>query len=177
MQDRETAVAQGLGPLLPRLWRFAVVLTRDRAAAEDLVQATCLRALERARQFDPGTRLDHWAFAVMVSIWRNELRRRSAFGRIVGRGLAAPGEGSPLSAEDAQTARQAAELVASLPEAQREVAALVYFEDFTYREAAEALGLPVGTVTSRMHAVRAALARLLGNPAQPAYRRPAKEDR
>jgi RNA polymerase sigma-70 factor (ECF subfamily) len=164
MLDSHTVVSQGLGPLLPRLWRFAIVLTRDHAAAEDLVQATCLRALERARQFDPGTRLDHWSFAIQASIWQNEVRRRTAFGRVVSRALSEPDFLQGLSAEEALAARQAAAMVDKLPDAQREVVALVYFEGFTYREAAETLGIPVGTVTSRLNTARQALQRLLGAP-------------
>ena len=51
-------------------------MSRANAAAEDLVQATCLRAIERADQFAPGTRLDRWLFAILRSIWLNEIRAR-----------------------------------------------------------------------------------------------------
>jgi len=56
-------VRAGLEACLARLWRYAVVLSRTRDAADDLVQATCLRAIERADQFVPGTRLDRWLFS------------------------------------------------------------------------------------------------------------------
>ena len=65
-----------LEPCLARLWRYALVLSRANDAAEDLVQATCLRAIERADQFAPGTRLDRWLFAILRSIWLNEIRAR-----------------------------------------------------------------------------------------------------
>lgn len=172
MHDSQTAVSLGLGPLLPRLWRFAIVLTRDHAAADDLVQSTCLRALERARQFDPATRLDHWTFAIQASIWQNEVRRRTAFGRAASRALSEPDFLQGMSAEDAFTARQAAAMVDKLPDAQREVVALVYFEGFTYREAAETLGIPIGTVTSRLNAARMALQRQMG--AQGAAQQPGR---
>lgn len=64
----------GPGAQLDRLWRFGLVLSGSRAAAEDLVQATCLRPLERAHQFAVGTRLDRGLFAILHSIWLNELR-------------------------------------------------------------------------------------------------------
>jgi RNA polymerase sigma-70 factor (ECF subfamily) len=161
-RERERAVRTGLGMLLPRLWRFAVVLTRDRAAADDLVQATCLRALDRAQQFDPATRLDRWTFAILASIWRNEARRKLIFARIVEGGL--PGmlpEDEGASAEEALFARRVVALVDRLPEAQRAAVALVYLEDFTYREAAQALDIPVGTVTSRLAAARGTLLRMI----------------
>jgi len=67
-------IAAELPALLPRLWRYGLVLTRDPAAAEDLVQATCVRALERSSQFTIGTRLDRWLFSILRSIWINQLR-------------------------------------------------------------------------------------------------------
>ena len=69
-------VRAGLEPCLARLWRYALILSRANDAAEDLVQATCLRAIERADQFAPGTRLDRWLFAILRSIWLNEIRAR-----------------------------------------------------------------------------------------------------
>src|SRR5580698_4930902 len=73
-EDGRREVRTGLDPCLARLWRYALVLTGRSDAAEDLVQATCLRAVERADQFVPGTRLDRWLFAILRSIWLNEIR-------------------------------------------------------------------------------------------------------
>src|SRR5271167_4629259 len=70
------AVSAGLQPNLARLWRYGLVLSGARDVADDLVQATCVRALERADQFQPGTRLDRWLFSILRSIWLNELRSR-----------------------------------------------------------------------------------------------------
>ena len=67
-------VRAGLQSSLARLWRYALVLSKARDAADDLVQATCLRAIERADQFIPGTRIDRWLFAILRSIWLNEIR-------------------------------------------------------------------------------------------------------
>ena len=69
-------IAAGLARHLPRLWRYGVVLSGNRETAEDLVQATCVRALERADQFAPGSRLDRWLFSILRSIWLNEIRAR-----------------------------------------------------------------------------------------------------
>ena len=67
-------VRAGLQSSLARLWRYALVLSKARDAADDLVQATCLRAIEHADQFVPGTRADRWLFAILRSIWLNEIR-------------------------------------------------------------------------------------------------------
>jgi RNA polymerase sigma-70 factor (ECF subfamily) len=69
-------VKAGLAPNLARLWRYGVVLSGSRDTADDLVQATCLRAIERADQFQLGTHLDRWLFSILRSIWLNELRSR-----------------------------------------------------------------------------------------------------
>lgn len=158
-QRAEEQVRAGLPALLPRLWRFGLVLSRDRATAEDLVQATCLRALERAGQFTPGTRLDRWLFAILRSIWLNELRARRVR---QGQGLVAPEEALVFDgAAQIETNILAARVlkeVAALPDPQREAVFLVYVEGLTYREASEMLDVPIGTVMSRLAAARAKLA-------------------
>ena len=154
-------VRAGLEPSLARLWRYALVLSKARDAADDLVQATCLRAIERADQFVPGTRIDRWLFAILRSIWLNEIRSLKIR---EGRGF--------VDAEDALvgdgvhemetniTASKVLSAVGGLPEAQRETILLVYAEGYSYAEAAAALGVPIGTIMSRLAAGRAALAKL-----------------
>jgi RNA polymerase sigma-70 factor (ECF subfamily) len=154
-------VRAGLAAELKRLWRYGLVLSGNRSAAEDLVQATCVRALERAHQFMPGTHLDRWLFSILHSIWLNDLR---AARHRQGQGLV-----------DAETALifdgikeietnilagQVLKRVQSLPEAQRETVFLVYGEGLTYREAAEILSVPIGTIMSRLAGARARLAEL-----------------
>src|SRR6202451_1969251 len=69
-------VKAGLAPNLARLWRYGLVLSGARDVADDLVQATCVRAIERADQFQAGTRVEWWLFSILRSIWLNELRSR-----------------------------------------------------------------------------------------------------
>ena len=69
-------VRRGLERCLTRLWRYALLLSKAPDVAEDLVQATCVRAIERADQYTPGTRLDRWLFTILRSIWLNEQRAR-----------------------------------------------------------------------------------------------------
>jgi len=157
---RAQDVRNGLEAYLPRLWRYALSLSGARDVADDLVQATCLRAIERADQFQPGTRLDRWLFAILRSIWFNESRSR----RIrAGQGVLDAGEALSIDgAHEIETNISAAQVlraVGALPSAQREAVLLVYVEGYTYREAAELLGAPIGTVMSRLAAARAALTR------------------
>ncbi len=154
-------VADGLPALLARLWRFAYALCRSAEGADDLVQATCLRALEKAHQFRPGTRLDSWAFSICRSLWLNDMRA----GRVRrGNGVVPVEEMEPTaSGPDMETnifAGEVVEQVMALPEAQREAVLLVYVEGFSYREASEIMGIPVGTVMSRLATARARLAHL-----------------
>jgi RNA polymerase sigma-70 factor (ECF subfamily) len=149
----------GLEPCLARIWRYALVLSRTSDAAEDLVQATCLRAIERADQFVPGSRLDRWLFAILRSIWLNEIRAR----RIREGGGVVDAE-NPLWADGEQAvetnilAAEVFKAIGQLPEAQRETVLLVYGEGYSYAEAAGTLGIPIGTVVSRLAAARSALA-------------------
>ena len=67
-------VIAGLPSMLTRLWRCGLVLARNPETVEDLVQATCVRALEKSSQFEINTRPDRWFFAILRSIWINQLR-------------------------------------------------------------------------------------------------------
>jgi RNA polymerase sigma-70 factor (ECF subfamily) len=154
-------VRAGLEPSLARLWRYALVLSRARDAADDLVQATCLRAIERADQFVPGTRVDRWLFAILRSIWLNEIRsqRIRQGGGFVDAVDALTTDGAH-EIEMNITASAVLRAIGRLPEAQRETVLLVYSEGYSYAEAAAALGVPIGTIMSRLAAGRAALAKL-----------------
>lgn len=158
---RRDAVRNGLPILLARLWRYGLVLSGDRDMADELVQATCLRALERAHQFTPGSDLGRWTFKILGSIWRNELRARRV----------RAGEGA-VEAEfvlatdgvrDAETnifVRQVLSEIGRLPDVQRVAVLLVYGEGFSYREASDVLDVPIGTVMSRLATARATLGRM-----------------
>ena len=151
-------VRRDLAGLLPRLWRLAILLTRDGAAAEDLVQATCLRALEKAAQYTANTRLDSWACSILTSIWKNTLRsnaRAKTDSTVDVDAIPFPGV---AHAELSLFARQVLDGVSRLPEGQRAVVALVCVERWSYREAANALDIPIGTVMSRLASARKTLA-------------------
>jgi RNA polymerase sigma-70 factor, ECF subfamily len=148
-------VRDGLDRLLPRLWRFCLVLSGDRSVADDLVQATCLRALEREDQFQPGTRLDRWLFRIAQTVWLNQVRadkvrRGSGLVPVEQAGLIDPAS----DAEANLFANEVFSEVMALPEAQRAAVLLVYVEGYLYKEAAEHRDVPVGTVMSRLASAR-----------------------
>jgi len=160
-EESRREVRLGLERHLARLWRYAVVLSSSRDVADDLVQATCLRAIERADQFVTGTRLDRWLFAILRSIWLNEIRARRVRegGGLVDAVEALTVDGVQTMEVNILTA-EVLSAIGRLPEAQRETALLVYAEGYTYAEAATLLAVPVGTIMSRLAAVRGALAKL-----------------
>ena len=118
--------------------------------AVDLAQSTCLRALERGDQFQVETRLDSWPFRIAQSIWYNEMRAT----RIRRGGGLVPVEEAelvaPTNVESNIFFTQVLSQVMALPEAQRTTVALVHVEGYTYQEASDLLGIPVGTVMSRL---------------------------
>lgn len=132
------------------------MLSHRRDVADDLVQATCVRALERATQFTPGTHLDRWLFSILHSIWLNEVRA----GHLRhGRGCMAAEElDDASSGEQPIWTNEVMRQVSRLPEAQRNALFLVYIAGLSYREAAEVLAVPIGTVMSRLAAARLTLA-------------------
>ncbi|WP_139251477.1 RNA polymerase sigma factor [Kaistia soli] len=157
-------VRLGLRPSLPALWRFALVLSRSRDTADDLVQATCVRALERAGQYEPGTRLDRWLFSILHSIWVNEVRSRKVRqgSGVIDAELALIFDGRQAIETNILAAQMLA-AIGKLPEPQREAVLLVYAEGFSYQEAATFLGIPIGTIMSRLAAARGRLAELNDN--------------
>lgn len=155
-------VAQQLPDQISRLWRFAMVRCADRAQADDLVQATCVRALERAEQFIPGSRIESWLFSILDSIYRN---MRRAQGVRSGNGLIDVAQVGLASGDaDEETRLQLVDvirLVAALPEGQRSVLLLVCIEGLSYEETAQTLAIPLGTVMSRLAAARSRVRRAI----------------
>ncbi|EJT02636.1 ECF subfamily RNA polymerase sigma-24 subunit [Rhizobium sp. CCGE 510] len=154
----EADIRSGLTENLARLWRYGLVLSHQRDVADDLVQATCVRALERADQFIAGTRLDRWLFSILHSIWLNEIRSRRVR---QGQGFVDARETLTFdgahATETQVMAGQVLKRVNALPEAQRTVVFLAYVEGLSYREVASILDIPIGTVMSRLAAARAKL--------------------
>ncbi len=144
--------------LLPRLRRFARVQTNSMEEADDLVQSTVERALDKSGQWRPGTRLDSWMFCIMKNIRLTQLRKRTEFAR------GSQGDNDIRFSVDGvryieakltlDAVRQAFE---QLPEAQREVLHLVCIEGLPYKETADVLNVPIGTVMSRLARARLAL--------------------
>ncbi len=154
-------VREQLGVLLPRLRRFARVITRHVQDADDLVQVAIEKALTHADQWRPESRLDSWMFGIMKNAWIDEIRARHRRSRVLAPEEAGLDVGD-RSAEDRDIALSIQVAMARLPDEQRLAVALVLVEGLSYKEAAETLGIPIGTLTSRLARGREALQALLG---------------
>lgn len=150
---------------LPRLRRFAIALTGSMADGDDLVQDTVERALRNLHRWEPGTQMDRWLFRIARNRFIDGRRTAKRRGQVP----LETAEGSPATALDgARAAEVRLELHAvdaalqNLPDEQREAVALVLIEGLPYREAADLLGIPVGTLTSRIGRARLSLAMALG---------------
>jgi RNA polymerase sigma-70 factor, ECF subfamily len=144
--------------LLPRLRRFALMLTRSDDLANDLVQAAILRALDRLDQYQAGSHLDRWLFRIIRTVWLNTQRsstlRRSEPLDHHQVGLAIDGvREAEMKIELSEVLRASLRLTSE----QREAIYLVCVEGFSYAEAADFMGVPVGTLMSRLSRARAAL--------------------
>lgn len=145
--------------LLPKLRGFARTLARSHDAADDLVQATCEKALRHGESWTPGTRLDSWMFRIMRNHWIDTVRRDRPEVPAEDDGIAEglPVEDGRRTAEARLTLADVRQIVNVLPEEQRTVLMLVCVEETSYREAAELLDIPIGTVMSRLARARAAI--------------------
>lgn len=150
--------------LVPRLRRFALSLAGNRQDADDLVQAACEKALRNAAQFVPGTRMDSWMYRIIQTLWIDDRRRHRTRGTVIDpedAHLSDDGRAASLP-EDRMMLDQTRRAMAELPEGQREVLALVAIEGLSYKDAADTLAIPVGTVMSRLSRAREALLPKLG---------------
>ena len=159
----EKTFEQQVLELLPRLRRFAFGLAGSQSDGDDLCQMTIERALTRRDQWQVGTRLDSWMYRIMRNIFIDEgratSRRRETF--------VDEEAGLWVGSDGAQEARVELTMVdramQTLPEDQREAVLLVMVEGYAYKEAAEIVGCPVGTLNSRLVRGRDALIAILEN--------------
>jgi RNA polymerase sigma-70 factor (ECF subfamily) len=137
--------------LIPRLRRYARALVGDRFAADDLVQDTLERAWTKFHLYRGGTDLRAWLFTVMHNVHVNRVRALRPIDAITDE---LPEVAQRAVQGDSLMVRDMDRALAKLPEEQREVLLLVALEDLSYEEAARAIGIPIGTVMSRLSRAR-----------------------
>lgn len=158
------------------LYRTALRMTRNPADAEDLVQEAYLRAFRSLHQFEPGTNLRAWIFRIMTNAYINEYRKRSRrptssslddleefylYDHLIDSGVQPTSERPEDVVLDRVTAGDVIDALDNLSDDFREVVLLADVEGFSYREIAEIMDIPVGTVMSRLYRARRRLQRSL----------------
>jgi len=143
--------------ILPRLRRFAYSLTASVERADDLVQAACERALRREHQWRPGTRLDSWMFRIIYTLWIDEaraMRNRKAHLPLEEVGLPASADGKARKIEARLMLGKVVQAMEKLSPKDRLILSLVCVDGMSYKDAAETLKVPLGTVMSRLARAR-----------------------
>jgi RNA polymerase sigma-70 factor, ECF subfamily len=153
---------------LPRLRRFAYGLSGDAAQADDLVQDACVRALTHREQWQPGTKFESWMFRIAQNLWID--KKRSAKSKGVHQDIDSVAEPSGDDGRDITEGRLTLAKVMKgmevLSDDQRALMVLVCIEGASYKDAAEMLQVPIGTVMSRLARARQTLAAQLVPAAQ-----------
>lgn len=154
-RSAKSVFEQRLSGVYPRLWRYCLVLTKHHSDAEDLAQRVTLQAIEKSATYRDYGKMDRWLFRIAQRMWLNEIRARAVR---TGTGL------RPVEDCDLQDEKPTAEAniflaevlsgIMTLPEEQRVTLLLVYAEGLSYKEAAETLEIPMGTIMSRLAAAR-----------------------
>ena len=156
--------ATRVNELIPRLRRYARALTGERSAADDLVQDTLERAWTKLHLWRSGSDLRAWLFTIMHNVHVNQVRSRASTATLpldddLPDSPVRPTQADMLEVRDIDTALR------RLPVAQREVLLLIALEHLSYQETANALGIPIGTVMSRLARARERLRLLLAGEA------------
>jgi len=160
----EGELRAGLVALIPRLRARAFRLCGDPAAAEDIVQDTIERALRFSHQYERGSNLSAWAFQVLFSVfvtrWRRRRRERKALSALASDPCAwtVPASFAPPDTGSGAMTSSTRRTLEALPAGFRAVVIMVDLEQRSYHDTAAALGVPVGTVMSRLHRGRKLLA-------------------
>lgn len=158
--------------LIPRLRRYARALLRgDALGADDLVQDCLERALSRLDRWDRGSDLRAWMFTIMHNIYVNQVRRHLGGPQFVELTDQDQADSAPPGGESALAMEELQQALWDLSPDHREVLLLVSLEGLTYREVADILGIPQGTVMSRLSRARAQLRQGLALEQGPALRR------
>ncbi|MCF3642101.1 RNA polymerase sigma factor [Rhizobium sp. TRM95111] len=164
MANQQSDIGKEIVAFLPVLRRFAISLCRSRDLADDLVQSACERALLGAERFEPGTRLDSWLFRILRNLWIDHLRRQKTAGipDDIADHAELAGTNGDAEVEGRSDLRSVSEAIGRLPPEQREVLLLVCVEDLSYKDTADILSIPIGTVMSRLARARKNLMEMTG---------------
>ena len=148
---------------LPDLWRYAYALTHDRNMADDLVQDCAERALRKRDLWKQTGALKPWLMKMLLNLYRNQLRTQSRRPQLVAMDDMHHDPAAPDALDQKLALSQTARAMQKLPEDQREALLLVVLGGVSYKQAAVALNVPLGTLMSRLGRARAKLRELMAD--------------
>lgn len=146
---------------IPRLRRYALALVGDPTRADDLVQDCLERAWSRAHLFRPGSDLRAWLFTILHNLHANAARRYHSRPREVSLADDGYAPATPATQGHAMVLSELRTALTQVPDDQRQILLMIGMEQMTYQEVATVLGIPIGTVMSRLHRGRERLRALL----------------
>jgi RNA polymerase sigma-70 factor (ECF subfamily) len=169
--EKRRFLSQVLDEVFDGLYGYAMVLSRDRTEAEDLVQETCFRAVKALESLQPGSNAKSWLFTILRNVWLNQVRQRRTAPEILeldvdesSLGMAVEGSKDPFALYVSKVERdQVREAIQQLPDEFREIIVLREYEELSYQEIATLLDCPAGTVMSRLGRARSKLRSLLSS--------------
>jgi len=153
----------------PNLHKFALRLTRNGADADDLLQSTILRALEKQHLFETDSNLFSWTSKIMFNLFVSSYRRKMKFESQYDPQALLDSQSVEASQETICDLKQVRSTMAKLSPDHREILMLVCVREMRYEDVATMLGIPVGTVRSRLSRARDSLQSLLDNPRKGAH--------
>ena len=148
---------------LPDLWRYAYALTRDRNLADDLVQDCAERALRKRDLWKQTGALKPWLMKMLLNLYRNQLRTQSRRPQLVAMDDMHHDPAAPDALDQKLALSQTARAMQKLPDDQREALLLIVLGGVSYKQASEALNVPLGTLMSRLGRARAKLRDLMAD--------------
>jgi len=154
---------------IPSLRRYAAALLHDREAADDLVQDCLERALRKRLLWRRGSSMRAWLFTMLHNLYVNGVRRNSRTPSMIASETAAVSYQEPHQTDTLMG--DIVDCIDQLPDTQRQVLLLVALEGFSYKEVGRIVGVPVGTVMSRLSRARENLRRLMDGESRPGLRR------
>jgi len=155
---------------LPDLWRYAFSLCRDRGLADDLVQDCAERALRKRALWKQEGALKPWLMKMLLNLYRNQIRQQSRRPRLVALDEMVVEPAGNGSVDEKMALAQTARALEMLPQEQREALLMVVVGGVGYKQAAEALDVPMGTLMSRLGRARAKLRALMAQTPDGAVR-------
>ncbi len=159
MNDELTVIHREIIDLLPRLRRFAYSLTGNQDDADDLCQATTEKVLKNADKWNDNKQFDHWVFRIAKNLWIDQFRAKKVRGHNIDIDSITENL-NELSHNEPETnllLRQVLSKMEDLTEDQRLLIGLIAIEGYSYKDAADILEIPVGTVMSRLSRARTVL--------------------